>query len=54
MLEGCITEEQRSVVCFLWEKGLSEQDIHKETIPLHDGNCLSRKAVRNWVDKFPP
>jgi hypothetical protein len=29
MLEECNTEEQRSVVRFLWEKGLNAKDIHK-------------------------
>jgi hypothetical protein len=29
LLEECATEEQLSVVYFLWEKGLSEKDIHK-------------------------
>jgi hypothetical protein len=30
VLEGCTTEEQRSVVRFLWTKGLNEKDIRKE------------------------
>jgi hypothetical protein len=51
VLDGCITEEQRTVVGFLWAKGLSAKDIHKEMFPVYGGNCLSRKAVRNWVDK---
>jgi hypothetical protein len=29
MLEECTTEEQRSVVLFLWTKGLNAKDIHK-------------------------
>jgi hypothetical protein len=28
-LEECIPEEQRSVVHFLWAKGLNAKDIHK-------------------------
>jgi hypothetical protein len=43
------TEEQRSFVRFLWARGLSAKDIHKEIFPLHGGKCLSRKAVHNWV-----
>jgi hypothetical protein len=27
--EECSTEEQRSVVRFLWAKGLNAKDIHK-------------------------
>jgi hypothetical protein len=30
VLEEYITEEQRSVVCLLWKKGLNAKDIHKE------------------------
>jgi hypothetical protein len=29
LLEGCITEEQHSLVGFLWAKGLNEKDIYK-------------------------
>jgi hypothetical protein len=54
VLEECITEEQTSVVRFLWAKGLSAKDIHMQMFPVYGGNCLSRKAVHNWVDKLPP
>jgi hypothetical protein len=46
---GCTTEEQRSVVRFLWIKGLSVQDIHKEMLPVYGGKCLSRKTLHNCV-----
>jgi hypothetical protein len=29
MLEGCTTEEQRSVMRFLWADGIVVKDIHK-------------------------
>jgi hypothetical protein len=29
VLEECITDDQRSVVGFLWAKGLYAKDIHK-------------------------
>jgi hypothetical protein len=45
MLEECITEEQRSVLRFLSEKGLNAKDIHKQIFPVYGGKCLSRKAV---------
>jgi hypothetical protein len=48
-----ITEEQRSVVRFLWVKGLNAKDIYKEIFPLYDGKCLSGKAVDNWVADVP-
>jgi hypothetical protein len=50
-LEEYATEEQRSVVRFLWAKGLNAKDIHKEMLPVYGGKCLSRKAVHNWIEK---
>jgi hypothetical protein len=46
------TEDQRSVVHFLWAKGPNKKDIHKEMFPVYGGKCWSRKAVKNWVEKF--
>jgi hypothetical protein len=51
VLEGCIIEEQRFVVRFLWAKGLNAKDIQKEMFPVYGGKCLSRKAVHNWIEK---
>jgi hypothetical protein len=51
-LEECITEEQFSVVCFMWVKGFNAKNIHKERFLLHGGKCLVREAVHNWVEKF--
>jgi hypothetical protein len=52
VLEECTTEEQRTVVRFLWTKGLNAEDIHKEMSPVYFGQCLSRKAFHDWVEKF--
>jgi transposase len=52
VLEECNTEEQRSVVRFLWAKGLNEKNIHKEMFSAYGVKCLSRKVVHNWVEKF--
>jgi hypothetical protein len=46
---GCTTEEQRSVVRFLWAEGLNAKDIYKEMFPVYGVKRLSRKAVHNWV-----
>jgi hypothetical protein len=46
------TEEQRSVVRFLWAKGFNAKDIHKEMFLVYGRKCLSRKAVHNLVEKF--
>jgi hypothetical protein len=52
VLEECATEEQRSVVRFLWAKVLNPEHIRKEMFPVYGGKCLSHKAVHNWVKKF--
>jgi hypothetical protein len=36
--EECTTEDQRSVVRFLWAKGLSAKDIHKEIFSVYVGS----------------
>jgi hypothetical protein len=41
---GCTTEEQRSVVCFPWTKGLNAKDIQKEKFSDYGWKCLSRNA----------
>jgi hypothetical protein len=53
MLEVCTTEEQRSVVRFLWAKGFNAKDIHKKKLfSVYGGKCLSHKAIHIWVEKF--
>jgi hypothetical protein len=47
VIKECTTKEKRSVVCFLWEKGLGANDIHKEMFPVYGGKCLSCKAVHS-------
>jgi hypothetical protein len=49
VLEDCTAEEQRSVLRFLWEKGLHAKDIHKEIFPGYGEKGLWHKAVHNWV-----
>jgi hypothetical protein len=52
VLEEFATEEQRSLVRFLWAKGLNAKDIHKEIFPVYGGKCLSRKVVPSWWQTF--
>jgi hypothetical protein len=40
MLKGCPTEEQRSVVGFLWAKELNAKDIHEEIFPIYGWKYL--------------
>jgi hypothetical protein len=49
VLEKQTTEEQCSVVRFLWAKGLNGKNIHQEMFHVYGGKHLSRKAVHNWV-----
>jgi hypothetical protein len=44
VFEEYTIEEQRSIVCLLWAKGLNSKDIHKEMFPVYGGKCLSRKG----------
>jgi hypothetical protein len=37
VFEKYTTEEQRSVVRFLWAKGLDENDIYKGMLPVYSG-----------------
>jgi hypothetical protein len=50
VLEVCTTEEQSSVVRFLWAKGLNAKYIHKEMFPTYGGK--PRKVVHKRVEKF--
>jgi hypothetical protein len=52
VLEMYPTEEQSSLVLFLWAKGLNEKDIHKEMFPVYSAKFLSRKVVHNLAEKF--
>jgi hypothetical protein len=38
--EEYTTEEQRSVVRFLWTKGLNTKNIHKEMFPVYGGEVF--------------
>jgi hypothetical protein len=37
---------------FLWAKGLTAKDIHKEMFRVYGGKCLPRKVFHNCVEKF--
>jgi hypothetical protein len=52
VLEECNTEEQRSVVRYVWTKGLNTNDIHKKMFSVYSWKSLSRKPVHNLVEKF--
>jgi hypothetical protein len=52
VFEECNTEEQRSVVPFLWAKWLNAKDIQKEMFPVYGGKCLSHKPFNNWLEEF--
>ena len=37
---------------FLWAKGLSTEEVHREMRPVYGDNCFSRKTVFNWIQVF--
>jgi hypothetical protein len=43
---------QKCGVWFLRAKGMAAKDVHREMLPMYGEHCLSRQAVRNWVQKF--
>jgi hypothetical protein len=51
LLEEYDTDEQRSVVRFLWAKRLNTKDINNKMIPVYGEKCLWRKVVHNWIKK---
>jgi hypothetical protein len=52
VLEGCITEQQRSVVNFLWIKELTAKDIHKEMFPVYVGSVCHVKRFHLGGKRF--
>jgi hypothetical protein len=50
--EAGTNEEQRSVVRFIWAKGLNTKGIHKEMFPVYCRKYLTRKTVHNYVEIF--
>jgi hypothetical protein len=52
VLQLYTTEEQCSVVRFLWEKRSNAKDIHKEMFSVYCGKCLSLKDVHKCVENF--
>jgi hypothetical protein len=52
VLQECTVREQLAVVCVLWVKAQLANNIHKYMHSMYGMNCLSPKAVYNWVEKF--
>jgi hypothetical protein len=40
VLQELTAEEQRSLVRFLFVKGLNAKDVHKEMCPVYCGKCM--------------
>jgi hypothetical protein len=49
MLEECITEEQNSVVRFLWAKGLNAKHFNKEMFSLVGSACHVKRFTTGWL-----
>jgi hypothetical protein len=49
MLEECTNEDQRSLVRFLWAKGLNAKDIHKKCLLFTVGRvCRLKRFKTGW------
>jgi hypothetical protein len=48
VLEEFTTEEQRSVVRYLWAKGLNTKDIHKNILLFSVGRVFRVKRFTTW------
>ena len=44
--------EQRSVICFRWEKGCSANAIQSEMRPVYGNECFTRPAIYVWCKNF--
>ena len=44
--------EQRSVIRFLWSKGRTPVEIHREMQPTYGERCLALRSVRWWCSEF--
>ena len=44
--------EQRSVICFRWAKGLSANAIQSEMRPVYGDMCFTRQAIHVCCKKF--
>lgn len=44
--------EQRSVIRFLWSKGRTPIEIHREMQPTYGERCLALRSVRWWCSEF--
>jgi hypothetical protein len=49
VLEEYSTGEQRSVVRFLWAKGFSVKDIHKDMLNVYGGKCYAKRFTTGRI-----
>jgi transposase len=45
-------EEQRSVIHFLWSKGVKPSEIYRRMTVQYGDSCLSQGRVYEWVERF--
>jgi TPP-dependent 2-oxoacid decarboxylase len=49
VLEEWTNEEQRSIACFLWAKGLNSEDIRKDFFSVYVGSvCRAKLFTTGW------
>ncbi|XP_023721486.1 histone-lysine N-methyltransferase SETMAR-like [Cryptotermes secundus] len=52
MLNASTSYEQRSVIRFLWSKGRTPIEIHREMQPTYWDKCLALRSVWWWCCEF--
>ena len=51
-LVNCTTEEQRSVIRFLWAEGVPRAQIHLRMCAQYGDKVFSRRIVYEWIEMF--
>jgi len=51
-LETCTPEEQRSVMGFLFSKGVKPAEFYSRMLKQYGERCLSRGNVYKWIEQF--
>ena len=46
------SEEQRTVIQFLWSKGVSGAEIHWSFLTQYRNSALPKRNVYKWIEKF--
>jgi transposase len=51
-LSDCTTEEQRSVVRFLWAEGVISARIHRRMFAQYGAFNMHQRKIYEWIERF--